>query len=172
MPASIFRNNNGLFEQLGVSAVLDAASGQRAGRIGLANAPEFLLAAEAESIRMGRAFRLRPYDDYRERFGLSRLTGFEQLTADPGLRQRLERLYRSIDAVEYAVGIFAEDHGRDGALFGELPGAMVAYDAFTQIFTNPLVSRNIYNAATFTDLGLDATAKTKRSRTSWTATSS
>ncbi len=162
VPAGVFRNNNGLFEQLGLSAVVDAASRQQAGRIGLANTPVFLLGAESESIRMGRAFRLRPYNDYRERFGLERLTSFDQLTTDADLRPRLEKLYGSIDAVEYVVGILAEDHGKDSALFGELLSAMVAYDAFTQIFTNPLVSRNIYNAATFTDYGLDVIAKTTK----------
>ena len=162
IPASIFRNNNLLFEQFGLASVLSAASAQNAGRIGLGNTPDFLLGAESESIRMGRAFRLRPYNDYRERFGLARLTSFEQLTSDAALRARLQQLYGSIDAVEYTVGLFAEDHAADNALFGDLLNCMVAYDAFTQIFTNPLVSRNIHNADTFTQWGLDLITNTKK----------
>ena len=37
---------------------------------------------------------------------------------------------------------------------------MVAYDAFTQIFSNPLLSRNVYGSDTFTDYGLDLIEKT------------
>ena len=38
--------------------------------------------------------------------------------------------------------------------------AMVAYDAFTQAYTNPLVSKNIFNARTFSDYGLEVIAST------------
>lgn len=163
VPASIFRNNTGMLEQLGLASVLSAASAQSAGRIGLGNTPDFLMGAESESIRMSRAFRVRPYNDYRERFGLDRLTSFAQLTTDAALQAKLQALYGSIDAVEYVVGIFAEDHdASDNALFGDLLNCMVAYDAFTQIFTNPLVSRNIHNADTFTQWGLDLITNTKK----------
>lgn len=148
-----FRNNNALLEQAGVAQIISSASSQAAGRIGLFNTPDFLLGAEYQSLKMGRDFRLRSYNDYRERFGFRRFSGFSALSADTRVQQTLQKLYGDIDRLEYLVGIFAEDRAVDG-LFGNLMNQMVAYDAFTQIFTNPLLSRHVFNAATFTDYGL------------------
>jgi prostaglandin-endoperoxide synthase 2 len=88
---------------------------------------------------------LRSYNDYREAFGLTRLISFEQLTRDADVAGRLRSLYRSIDNLELVVGLFAEAPPQDG-LFGDLLLTMVAYDAFTQIYTNPLLSRSIHTA--------------------------
>ena len=52
------------------------------------------------------------------------------------------------------MGLFAEKAEGD-QLFGKLMSKMVGYDAFTQIYTNPLLSTNIYNARTFSQRGLD-----------------
>ncbi len=38
---------------------------------------------------------------------------------------------------------------------------MVAYDAFTQIFSHPLLARGIYGPATFTDYGMKMIEETK-----------
>ena len=151
--AGDFRNNNGLLEQVGMAGILTSASTQKAGRIGLFNSPSFLAVAETNALRMSRDFRLRSYNDYRVQFGLDRLAEFSDLTEDPLALQRLKQLYHSIDDVEFLVGIFAEDRGGD-SLFGNLLNVMVAYDAFTQIFTNPLLSKNIYNAQTYSQYGL------------------
>jgi hypothetical protein len=114
------------------------------------NNPRFLMEAEFQTVKMGRDFRLRSFNDYRERFGLKRLRTFEQLTANPELRQRLCSLYGHIDKLEVVVGLFAEDPA-PGGLFGPLMLAMVAYDAFTQIYTNPLLSMNVFTAETFSE---------------------
>jgi prostaglandin-endoperoxide synthase 2 len=120
--------------------------------------------SEYRTIQMGRDFRLRSYNDYREAFGLSRLISFEQLTRDTDVAGRLQSLYRSIDNLELVVGLFAEAPPQDG-LFGDLLLTMVAYDAFTQIYTNPLLSRSIYTAEHLTPYGLklikDTTSITK-----------
>jgi prostaglandin-endoperoxide synthase 2 len=158
-PASDYRNNNALLETLGLHGVLDATSNQAAGRIGLFNTPDFLLQAELASLKMSRDFRLRSYNDYRERFGLERLERFDQLTSDAKARERIAACYDHVDKVEFLVGLLAEDHHGD-ALFGDLLNTMVAYDAFTQIFTNPLLSRNVYNKDTFTQYGLDLIQRT------------
>jgi len=50
--------------------------------------------------------------------------------------------------------LFAEKRGK-GALFGDLLTIMVAYDAFTQIYTNPLLAQSIHNAGTFTKYGME-----------------
>ena len=96
-----------------------------------------------------RETRLRSFNDYREAYGLSRLAGFDELTSDTDVRQRLEALYGDIDKLEWYVGIFAEDYP-DYMRMGELMSYMVANDAFTQALTNPLLARNVFNEATFT----------------------
>ena len=151
-----YRNNNALLEQVGLATSSTPPSREAAGRIGLFNTPDFLWAGEAKAIAMGRSFRLRSYNDYRERFGLRRVRSFEDLTNDGATRQRLAALYPSgIDQLEYVVGIFAEDRDEKPSLFGELLTRMVAYDAFTQILSNPLLAREIHHARTFTQYGLE-----------------
>jgi prostaglandin-endoperoxide synthase 2 len=164
VPANEYRWNNSLLEQLGITDLINSASTQAAGRIGLLNNPVFLMESEYRTIQMGRDFRLRSYNDYREAFGLPRLFSFEQLTRDADVAGRLQSLYRSIDNLELVVGLFAEAPPQDG-LFGDLLLTMVAYDAFTQIYTNPLLSRSIHTAEHLTPYGLklieDTTSITK-----------
>ena len=74
-------------------------------------------------------------------------------------RQKLAAMYGRIDRVEFLVGLFAEE-AEAGQLFGNLLTRMVAYDAFTQIFSNPLLSRNVYTPETFTDYGLQLIEET------------
>ena len=148
-----FLGENALLEKLGVAKVIDAASRQRAGQISLGNVPSFLLGAEYETVKMGRDFRLRPYNEYRKQFGLDALTSFDELTDDTGLRNKLKDMYNDIDNVEFVIGLFAEKHA-ERRLYGDLMYVMVAYDAFTQIYPNPLLSRNVYRARTFTEYGL------------------
>ena len=157
--ANEFRNNNALLEKIGVGALIESASSQPAGKIGLFNTPDYLWGAEYQSIKMSRDFRLRPYNEYRELFGLPRKKDFADLTRDTVLQERLTKLYKDIDKLEYLVGLFAEDAG-PGLLFGDLLNHMVAYDAFTQIFSNPLLSQNVYNAETFTEYGLELIGET------------
>lgn len=159
VPARDFRNNNALLEEVGIGPLLHAASTQRADRIGLGNTPGYLWGAEYASIKMGRDFRLASYNDYRERFGLDRLSDFSEITSDTTLQERLAALYGTVDRVEYIVGIFAQE-AEEGLLFGDLLNRMVAYDAFTQIFSNPLLSTNVYAPATFTDYGLELIERT------------
>ncbi len=157
-----FRNNNALLFEQGIEALLTAATRTRAGRIGLGNSPQFLFQSsrpgwpsiEERTVALSRKARLRPYNDYRQQFGLERLRDFDELTSDPQLQARLREMYGSIDRLEWYVGIFAEDHP-DSALVGELMTRMVAYDAFTQALTNPLLARNVYTQETFTRTGLD-----------------
>ena len=151
--ANKYRWNNGLLEELGIAGLINAASAQPAGRISLLNNPVFLMESEYRTIQMGRDFRLRSFNDYREAFGFTRLTSFQDLTRDAALAERLQSLYGSIENLELVVGLFAEAP-TDGGLFGELMRTMVAYDAFTQIYTNPLLSRSIHTAEHLTTYGL------------------
>ena len=154
-----YLGNNALLETLGLAAIIDAASRQPAGKISLGNVPGFMLGAEYESIKMGRDFRLRPYNEYRKRFGLDALTSFSELTDDRDLRSKLQAMYGDIDNVEFIVGLFAQKHAQR-RLYGDLLYAMVGYDAFTQIYPNPLLSRNVYTARTLTQYGLDLIEET------------
>jgi prostaglandin-endoperoxide synthase 2 len=156
-----FMMNNELLINLGVGELLQQASNQPSGKIGLGNTPDFLLEAEYQSIKMSRDFRLQGYNDYRERFDLDRLESLDELTADPILQARLAALYGDIDNVEFFVGLFAED-ADSPAIFGELLTAMVATDAFTQALTNPLLSLNIFNDTTFTAYGMQVIEETTR----------
>lgn len=149
-----YRWNNELLEAQGLASIIANASAQVAGRISLGNNPDFLMGAEYQTIKMGRDFRLQGYNEYRQNFGLAKLRDFTELTKDSGLRQKLETLYGDIDSLELVVGLFAEDP-QPGALFGSLMLIMVAYDAFTQIYTNPLLSKAIYTAETLTAYGLE-----------------
>ena len=139
-----FLNNNPLVISRGIDALIAQCSQTRAGKIGLLNTPSFLVdgsgpdhpSVEQRTISLMRKARLRSFNDYRESYGLKRLTNFEQLTADPAVRARLESLYGHIDKLEWYVGIFAEDYP-DYLMMGELMTTMVANDAFTQALTNP-----------------------------------
>jgi len=151
--ATAYRWNNSLLEELGLTSVVNAASQQAAGRISLFNNPVFLMESEFRTIQMGRDFRLRSFNDYREAFGYRRLTSYQQLTTDAGLASQLEQLYGPIDNLELVVGLFAEAPP-EGGLFGDLMRTMVAYDAFTQIYTNPLLSQAIHRSEHLTAYGL------------------
>ncbi|WP_329080532.1 MULTISPECIES: peroxidase family protein [unclassified Streptosporangium] len=166
-----FRNNNPLVLSRGIESLISQCSRERAGRIGLMNTPHFLVdrdpahpdrpSVQERTIALARKAQLASYNDYRENFGLGRLKDFGQLTKDTDLRGRLEKLYDDdIDKLEWYVGIFAEDYSRD-EMMGRLMTTMVAYDAFTQALTNPLLARNVFNEATFTGVGLDLIKKTK-----------
>jgi prostaglandin-endoperoxide synthase 2 len=168
LDATGFRNNNPLVLERGIEAITAMCSKEPAGRIGLRNTPAFLVdgsnpdwpSVEQVTVALMRKARLRSFNDYREAYGLARLTSFDQLTPDPQVRQRLEALYPDIDRLEWYVGIFAEDYP-DYAMMGELLTYMVANDAFTQALTNPLLARNVFNDATFTKTGMRIITKTK-----------
>jgi prostaglandin-endoperoxide synthase 2 len=157
-----FLNNNPLVISRGLESLVAQCSRERAGKIGLLNTPRFLVdqstpdhpSLEARSISLMRRARLRSYNDYREAYGLPRMTSFSELTSDEAVRERLESLYGDdIDRLEWYVGIFAEEYP-DYLMMGELLTTMVANDAFTQALTNPLLSKNVFTEGTFSAAGM------------------
>ncbi len=156
-----FRNNNPLVLARGIESLISQFSSEKAGRIGLMNTPRFLVdrhdpsepSTEERTVDLMRNARLASYNDYRTRFNLEPYTSFDQLTKNAALRARLEELYGTIDRLEWYVGIFAEDYGKN-SMMGGLLTTMVAYDAFTQALTNPLLARRVYTEATFSAAGL------------------
>lgn len=149
-PHEEFRFNNALLERHGVERCVNAASTQPAGRIGLRNTPWFLEKAECSTLDMSRTFRLKPFVHYCERFGMRRPESFAELVGDDDrAASDLERLYGSVDRVELPVGLLAQARGRGevDAVLPPLVRRMVAVDAFTHIFTNPLLAEQVHDAA-------------------------
>ncbi len=163
-----WRNNNPLVLSTGLEKLLAFCSTQRSGKIGLLNTPTFLVdrsrpdwpSIEERTVTLSRQAQLRSLNDYRTAYGLARHASFDQLTKDQTVRERLRALYPTVDDVEWYVGIFAEDYP-DYLMMGELMTTMVANDAFTQAFTNPLLARNIFTDATFTAHGMKVISDTR-----------
>jgi len=154
-PTWDYRFNNALFETHGLDNVITALSSQAAGKICLQNTPEFLWPAEQFSLQMARDFKLRSYNDYREQFQLDRLKDFSELTSDKPLAAQLETLYAGdINKLDFLAGLFAQEPA-SGKLFGDLLVHMISYDALTQIFTNPLLSKNILTVETLSEKGME-----------------
>ncbi|MGZ4505707.1 MAG: peroxidase family protein [Blastococcus sp.] len=155
------RDNNDLVITRGIEYLIATCSRSPSSDIGLFNTPAFLTerrspewpAVEERSIGLMREARLQPYNAYRRRFGLAPKRSFADLTADPVVQERLAALYGDVDALEWYVGIFAEDHPAD-QMMGDLLTAMVGYDAFTQALTNPLLAPQVFTEATFTRAGM------------------
>jgi prostaglandin-endoperoxide synthase 2 len=153
---------NDVLTDLGLRAFMLAASAARAGRIGLFNTDPYLVTnAEVPSITQGRQAQLRSYNDYRELCHLPRLQHFGQFSTEPEVGKRLHALYDHVNDVEFYPGLFAEEVGRHEML-PPLMTAMVAFDAFSQVITNPLLGPRVYNSDTFTDLGLRIIDDTNR----------
>ena len=144
----------------GLGPLLEEASRQRAGRVGLFNTAAELLGAERASIQKGRDVQLAPYNDYRAFCGFPRVTSFDQISGDPRVREGLKSRYGTPDDVEFYVGLFAEDP-RPNSVLPSLIGRMVGVDAFSQALTNPLLAPRVYSPETFSPLGWREIQRTK-----------
>jgi len=144
----------------GLGACLEDASRQRAGRVGLLNSPPEVWDAQLASVRQARAVRLRGYNEYRRFARFPRARRFEDVSIDRRVRERLRDVYGSVDDVELYPGLFAEDV-RPNAVLPALIGRLVAIDAFSQAFTNPLLAPRVFNPHTFSPLGWDLIRSTR-----------
>jgi prostaglandin-endoperoxide synthase 2 len=151
--------NPKLVVEHGLARLFDDASRQRAGRVGLRNTAPALREVEHNSILQGRAVQLAPYNDYRELAGFPRVTAFDQISSDPEIQAGLRDLYGHVDRIEFYPGLFAEDT-RPNSVLPSLIGRLVAVDAFSQALTNPLLSQRVFNAETFSPLGMEIIAST------------
>lgn len=159
-----YRFNNERLEAIGLEPLFTAASHQPAGRVGLRNVPAFMWNAEVSALRFARDFRLQPFNAYRRRFGLRPYRNWDALTGDPALSKALRELYGTPDQLEFVVGLFAEKH-EGGSSFGDLLRTMVAVDAFSQVFTNPLLSAECRGQAdAFGSVGVAIIEETKNLR--------
>jgi prostaglandin-endoperoxide synthase 2 len=152
---TLFRTRSLLAEGRGLAGLIDDASRQHAGAIELFNTgPELLARGECPTILAARRIGLGTYNDYREHCGLSRVAAFADLSSSQRVVEALERVYRTVDDVEFYPGLFAEDRPH-GSVVPPLMGRMVAVHAFSQLLTNPLLAPAVFNARTFTDTGLE-----------------
>lgn len=138
----------------GLARAFADMSAQRAGRLGTFNTPEALLNLEVSAIEQSRFCDLAPYGDYRNYVSLSRPKEFSDISQNPDVVRILTDLYQKPGKVEFYVGLFAEDTVKNSPL-PRLLLIMVGVDAFSQALTNPLLSKNVYNADTFTELGME-----------------
>jgi prostaglandin-endoperoxide synthase 2 len=146
-------NANHLLFDIGVDEIVRSASKQKAGRIGLRQTPAFLKQVKHSTLKLAREAKLQPYNAYRKHFKLAPCLSFEELTDDRSLAAELKQLYKSVDDVEYLVGLLAEQQGEND-MMGELQLTMVAHDAFTHALTNPLLSSTVFGEKTFSAAGL------------------
>lgn len=153
LPPNEYMLNNQVLLDEGLERLLDAASRQRAGRISLFNTSAFLLEAEKAGLKKSRDWKIRSYNDYREHYGLGRAKSLEEISSDPATRAALQKVYGDVDKIEFMVGLLAEDRVADSPL-GELLSLMVGTDAFTHVYTNPLLSQNVFKPETFSPLGM------------------
>ena len=112
------------------------------------------------SIHLGRAAKLRSYNDYRELCKYPRVTNFNQISSDEKVQKELQRLYGHVDNIELYVGLYAEDLRPNSAL-PPLVGRLIGIDAFSQAFTNPLLAENIFNPETFSPVGWEEIQNTR-----------
>ena len=155
--------DNTLLSDNGLALMIDQASRQKAGELGLFNTVSRLHLVEQRSIEQGRKNRLATYNDYREAMKFPRVTRFEQISGDPQVVQGLKKVYGDIDKIEFFAGLFAEEL-RPRSAVPSLIGRMVALDAFSQALTNPLLSENVFNESTFSAEGMRIIEKTRSLR--------
>jgi prostaglandin-endoperoxide synthase 2 len=182
LPIGALLMDNSLLTAGGLATAFSEISANNATELGLGNsAPIFIgqpVEAEPNAIKQGRSNQVASYNDYRRAMKLDPAASFEDLVGksnDPrekarraALAARLRSLYGHVENVEYYVGIFAEPREQNGPL-PQLILAMVAMDAFSQAFTNPLLSRYVWGdqtnkEATFTKPGIAQIEGTARLR--------
>ena len=153
IPVGAFTLDNRPLLAVGLDAAFSAAAAQAAAELGAFNTADALLPFEALAIGQGRSNRVPPYAAYRPAFGLTKeLRDFSDISTNDDVVEMLEELYETPDRVEFYAGLFAEDRVANSPL-PELLLRMVAVDAFSQAYTNPLLSAHVFNEETFSPYG-------------------
>lgn len=151
----------------GLDAVLHSASAQRINTASLFSTPDRLLRAEYEALKMSRDFRVQSFNAYRKYFGLDQLNDLDELGCRSEVVDKLKQVYPGgIAQLDLLVGLYAE-RSKNDEVFGELMTRMVAHDAFTQVLTSPLLSKNVLGEQTITKTGLQALEETNTLNDLW-----
>jgi prostaglandin-endoperoxide synthase 2 len=182
LPLGAFLLDNTALLQGGLANAFAEFSANNATELGLGNSAAVFVGtpvdAEPRAIDQGRHNDVASYNDYREAMGLARATSFDEVvgkardarerTRRSALSARLKALYGHVDNLEFYVGLFAEPREDNGPL-PRLITAMVAMDAFSQAFPNPLLSKHIWGNEknridTFTQAGIKQIDRTNTLR--------
>jgi prostaglandin-endoperoxide synthase 2 len=153
-------SNTELVTSTGLGALFEDLSQQAAGQVGMGNTPPILWPVEHVSIQQARDVRLGSYNDYRELAGFPRVTDFNQITGNQKVQGQLSAMYKHVDKIEFYPGLFAEEAPPNSVL-PPLIGRLVGLDAFSQVYTNPLLASRIYNDETFSPMGMKIIKDTK-----------
>lgn len=145
----------------GLGMLIEEASLQPAGQVGMFNTHTDLRVVQQWSIQKGRDVQLGSYNDYRELCAFPKVTDFDQISGDSRVQARLKELYGTVDRIEFFTGLYAEAT-RPNSVLPSLIGRMVGIDAFSQAFTNPLLAPRIFNEETFSPLGMQIIQSTRR----------
>lgn len=137
---------------VGLAGAFVSVSAQKAARLGAFNTAAALVPIEKQAIEQGRRVRLAPYAAYREYMHMPAPKTFGDISDDPRVVEFLAGVYESPADVEFYIGLFAEDPGKNTPL-PPLIRSMVAVDAFSQALTNPLMSEHVFNEGTFSPTG-------------------
>lgn len=149
--------------------LIDQASRQPCGCIGLLNTSPFMAweqdgevkGVDKTAIEIGRCAELASFNDYRQACGYPRLRSIADVSSCRKVQQALLDCYGDVDRIELYVGLFAEDIV-EGGMLPTLMSTMVGVDAFSQALTNPLLDPRLFNAQTFSEVGMAEIEKTER----------
>jgi prostaglandin-endoperoxide synthase 2 len=162
-PVFVTLMNNQLLLEAGLARAFSDMSSQPAGELGAFNTIDALLNLEMDAIKQGRLCELASYSDYRDYVSLPRPKNFADISTDPQVVEFLRGAYKSVEDIDFYVGLFAEDPVKNSPL-PPLLLRMVAVDAFSQALTNPLLSKSVFNPETFSEPGWKAINNTKSLR--------
>jgi prostaglandin-endoperoxide synthase 2 len=155
--------NNRIVLDNGLAQGFIDLSTMKAARLGVFNTSDSILPREQFAIEQGRLCELASYADYREYCSLNRPRSFEEISTDAKVAEFLKDQYGKPENVEFYSGLFAEDHVPNSPL-PQLILSMVGVDAFSQAFTNPLLSEHVFKPETFSKVGWEAINETSTLR--------
>jgi hypothetical protein len=121
-PGNVERVLQGLASQVGQETDLLLVDGVRNNLFGPPGAGGLDLAAL--DIQRGRDHGLPDYNTLRHAYGLPRVTSFAEISSDPTVQAKLERLFGTVDNIDPFVGALADDH-LPGSSVGALVQAIV-----------------------------------------------
>ncbi len=145
----------------GVEVFLASASAQPAGKLTLFNTNDQIVdMVVLPGLKRLRELELASFNDYRELFGLCRLTKFEEISDDPQIVEGLRKAYKNnIDLVEYYPGIYAEEK-----LWGGLHGGSLALMGvsctYSGIFSSRMLLPEAFTPEAFSPTGLKIVEET------------
>lgn len=154
-PVAATLMNNKLLLDSGLAPAFISMSSQQAARLGPFNTNQALLGFEVKAIEQDRLCQLDSYANYRAYCSMPKPKTFADISRDPAVVEFLAAHYASPADVDFYIGLFAEDAEKNTPL-PPLILRMVAVDAFSQAFTNPLLSQYVFKPETFSATGWEA----------------